>query len=61
MLGPLFLRIYINDFDRDIGSTLVKFADDTELGDLAHSLESTQVIQEDVDRIQESEIQYKLM
>lgn len=52
VLGPLLFLIYINDLDRDIESTLVKFADDTKLGGLANSLESTKVIQEDLNRIQ---------
>lgn len=52
VLGPLLFLIYINDLDRDIESTLVKFADDTKLGGLANSLESTKVIQDDLDRLQ---------
>lgn len=51
VLGPLLFLIY-NDLDMDIESTLVKFADYTKLGGLANSLESTKVIQEDLNRIE---------
>ena len=52
MLGPLLFLIYINDLDGGIESSLVKFADDTKLGGLANSLESTKVIQKDLEIIQ---------
>lgn len=52
VLGPLLFLVYINDLDWNIESKLVKFADDTKLGGLANSLESTDVIQDDLDRIQ---------
>ncbi|KAJ8272753.1 hypothetical protein GJAV_G00093040 [Gymnothorax javanicus] len=52
VLGPLLFLIYLNDLDRNIESKLVKFADDMKLGGLANSLDSTKVIQEDLDRIQ---------
>ena len=51
VLGPLFFLIYINDLERGIESTLVKFADDTKLGSLVNSLEATKVFQEHINRI----------
>ncbi len=39
-MGPLLFIIYINDLDCDIVSKLVKFADDTELGNSADTLDN---------------------
>ena len=52
VLGPLLFLIYINHLDHNIESTLVTFADDTKLGNLSYSLESTKVIHEDSNIIQ---------
>ncbi len=51
VLGLLMLIIYINDLDCDIVSKLVKFPDDTKLGNRADTLENVSNIQTDLNRI----------
>ncbi len=51
VLGPLLFIIYINDLDCDIVSKLVKFADDTKLGNRADTLGNVSNIQTDLNRI----------
>ncbi len=51
VLGPLLFIIYINDLDCDIVSKLVKFADDTNLGNRADTLDNVSNIQTDLNRI----------
>ncbi len=51
VLGPLLFIIYINNLDCDIVSKLVKFADDTKLGNRADTLDNVSNIQTDLNRI----------
>ncbi len=51
VLGPLLFIIYINDLDCDIVSKLVKFANDTKLGNRAAILDNVSNIQTDLNRI----------
>ncbi len=50
-MGPLLFIIYINDLDCDIVSKLVKFANDTKLGNRADTLENISNIQTDLNII----------
>ncbi len=50
-MGPLLFIIYINDLDCDIVSKLVKFADDTKLGNRDDTLDNVSNIQTDLNRI----------
>ncbi len=43
IFGPLLFIIYINDLDCDIVSILVKFADDTKLGNRADTLDNVSI------------------
>ncbi len=51
VLGPLLFIIYINDLDCNIVSKLVKFADDTKLGNRDDTLDNVSNIQRDLNRI----------
>ncbi len=51
VLGSLLFIIYINHLDSDIVSKLVKFADDTKLGNRADTLDNVNNIQTNLNRI----------
>ncbi len=51
VFGLLMFIIYINDLDCDIVSKLVKFPDDTKLGNRADTLDNVSNIQTDLNRI----------
>ena len=45
--GLLLFVIYTNDIDRDLHGRLLKFADDTKLFGVVHSVEEVDEIRED--------------
>ena len=49
ILGVLLFLIYISDLDRDMQSTVLKFADDTKLCHRANGYEDNRVLQRDLD------------
>ena len=51
-LGPVLFNIFINDLNEGVQGMLVKFADDTEVGRIANTLEDRNKIQKDLDRME---------
>ncbi|CAM5146515.1 unnamed protein product [Natator depressus] len=52
VLGPVLFNLFINDLDNGIESTLIKFADNTNLGGVASALEDRIKIQNDLDKLE---------
>ena len=53
VLGPILFTIFINDLDDRIQSKISKFADDTKLIGKAGTTEETDVLQEDLEKLNE--------
>ena len=53
VLGPILFTVFINDLDDRIQSKISKFADDTKLIGKAGTTEETDVLQEDLDKLNE--------
>ena len=53
VLGPVLFTVFINDLDDRIESRITKFADDTKLIGRAGSKENTDIIQEDLNKLNE--------
>ncbi|CAM5112215.1 unnamed protein product [Natator depressus] len=52
VLGPVLFNIFIIDLDNGIESTVIKFADNTEMGGVASALEDRIKIQNDLDKLE---------
>ena len=53
VLGPILFTVFINDLDDRIQSKISKFADDTKLIGKAGTTEETDVLQEDLEKLNE--------
>lgn len=53
VLGPVLFNVFINDLDEGIEGKLIKFADDTKLGDVANTKQDRDRIQKDLDKLQQ--------
>ena len=51
VLGPILFLIYINDFEDDISSKVLKFADDTKLFRKVTNYTDKQSLQDDLDKL----------
>ena len=60
VLGPVLFLIYINDLDNNLISKLAKFADDTKLCKSVNSLDDTQSLQIDLDRLHEWSVKWQM-
>ena len=53
VLGPLLFNIYINDLPNNIDSEILLYADDTKIFRAITSLEDTEILQQDLNKIAE--------
>ena len=51
VLGPILIIIYINDFENEIGSNILKFADDTQMFRRVESQEDRHKLQVDLNKL----------
>jgi len=51
ILGPVLFNTFINDTDDRLGCTLSKFANDTKLSDVVHTLEGRDTIQKGFNKL----------
>ena len=55
VLGPILFLIYINDLENEIGSNILKFADDTKMFRRVESQEDRHQLQSDLNKLVKSE------
>uniref|UniRef100_M3XHM8 Reverse transcriptase domain-containing protein n=1 Tax=Latimeria chalumnae TaxID=7897 RepID=M3XHM8_LATCH len=60
VLGPLLFNIFINDLEEGVKSTLVKFADDTEMMKVLDSDSACDELQKDLDTLQNWAVKWQM-
>ncbi len=61
VLDPTLFIIYINDIDKGIASTLLKFADDTKLWSKVATVEQAYSLQEDLYKLYEWSLEWQML